>query len=246
MSSNTADLPPYSEKHHSQETSAPSASTNADRIAGTLQTCSIRDFQVDYLTIIRDSATSYHISLTVDPTPLYRIELVFSSTKVGNIQIFSASDSTLPPIAAARLLANPKSKKEPLATICTSSPTQPDALWRPLTRTGTFFVEDYRSTIPIVTVPGRAATPHQFTWRTSGVTEPFYQLWWDGPLPLVPAAMFMQDQRGSEYVFATVARKTADGGDNLVQIRRGGGIDFELSVILELFVILHLKKVQLI
>lgn len=56
----------------------------------------------------------------------------------------------------------------------------------------------------------------------------------------------MRDQRGSEYVFATVARKTANRGDNLVEIRRGGGMDFELSVILELFVILHLRKEQLL
>ena len=58
--------------------------------------------------------------------------------------------------------------------------------------------------------------------------------------------MFMPDQRGSEYVFATIARKTAEGGENLVEIRRGGGLDFELSVILELFVILHFKKKQLL
>jgi hypothetical protein len=242
-SSNTANLPPYSEKHPSEETSAPSAS--ASRIASTVQTCSIRDFQVDYLTIVCDSATSYHISLTVDPTPLYRIELVSDSTKIGNIQIFPASNTTLPAVAAARLSANLKSKSEPPATICTSSPQLPDAHWRPLTRAGMVFKE-FQSSIPIVTIPGRAATPQHFQWQTGSITEPFYQLWWEGPLPLVPKSMFFSDQRGSEYVFATMARKTADGGENLVEIRRGGGLDFELSVILELFVILHFKKVQLI
>ncbi|KAH8650035.1 hypothetical protein BX600DRAFT_473985 [Xylariales sp. PMI_506] len=239
MSSDTADLPPYSEKQPSKPTSVPSASTPANRIAGNVQTCSIRDFQVDYLTIVRDSATSYHIALTVDPTPLYRIELVSLTTKIGNIQIFSAADSTLPVIAAARLSADPKNKTVPIATICTSSPTQPDALWRPITRTGTFSVEDYRSQIPIITVPGRAATLQHFSWKIGHISKPYYRLWWDNPLPLVPYAMFMPDQRGSEYVFATIARKTASGGDNLVEIRRGGGIEFELSVILELFVILH-------
>lgn len=62
----------------------------------------------------------------------------------------------------------------------------------------------------------------------------------------MPASMFMHDQRGSEYVFANIARKTDNGGDNLVEIRRGGGMEFELSVILELFVILQFKKEQLI
>lgn len=246
MSSNTASLPPYSEseKQPSKEPSAPSATVS--RIAGTVQTCSIRDFQVDYLTIVRDSPTRYHISLTIDPTPLYRIELVSESTKIGNIQIFPASDSTLPAVAAARLSVNPKSKSEPLATICTSSPHLPDAYWRPLSRTGMFSVQDYTTSIPIITVPGRAAAPQQFSWQSYRLSEPFYQLRWDGPLSLVPSAMFMNDQRGSEYVFATMARKTADGGENLVEIRRGGGLDFELSVILELFVILYFKKEQLL
>jgi hypothetical protein len=245
MSSNTASLPPYSEKHPSIESSAPSAQTTADRIAGTVQTCSIRDFQVDYLTIVRDSPTSYHVSLTVDPTPLYRIELV-SDSKIGNIQVFPAFDTALPAVAAARLSANPKSKSEPSAMICTSSPHLPDALWRPLIRTGMLSVESYQTSIPIVTVPGRAPAPHQFSWRTGSLSEPFYQLWWDGPLPLVPGSMFMHDQRGSEYVFATMARKTAQSGENLIEIRRGGGLNFELSVVLELFVILHFKKEQLL
>ena len=247
LNATNSNLPPYSEKT-SSSTPRSQTTDNSYRIAGTVQTCSIRDFQVDYLTIVRESATSYSIALTVDPTPLYRIELVSSSTKVGDIQIFPASDSKLPAIAAARLSANPKSKSEPSATICTSSPHLPDALWRPLARVGGMFaVDDYQSAIPIVTVPGRTAAPHQFSWRVESLSEPFYQLLWDGPLPFVPSAMFMHDQRGSEYVFATLARKTSpEGGDNLVQIRRGGGLDFELSVILELFVILHLKNEQLI
>jgi hypothetical protein len=107
-------------------------------------------------------------------------------------------------------------------------------------------VEAYQTSIPIVTVPGGAPAPHQFSWRTGSLSEPFYQLWWDGPLPLVPASRFIHDQRGSEYVFATMTRKTAEGGENLIEIRRGGGLDFELSVVLELFVILHFKKEQLI
>lgn len=58
--------------------------------------------------------------------------------------------------------------------------------------------------------------------------------------------MFVHDQRGSEYVFATIARKNDKGGENLIEIRRGGGLDFEMSVLLGLFVVLHFKKEQLI
>lgn len=245
MSTNT-NLPPYSEKQTSAEMSAHSTQATANRIAGSTQTCSIRDFQVDYLTIVPVSATSYHLSLTVDPTPLYRIELV-SDSKVGNIQIFPASDTTLPAVAAARLSANPKSKTEPAATICTSAPHLPSAVWRPVrSSTGFLSVESFNTLIPIVTVPGRSPKPHEFSWRTGALAEPFYQLWWEGPLPLFPEARFFHDQRGSEYIFATVTRKTAAGGENLIELRRGGGLDFELSIVLELFVILHFKKQALI
>ncbi|VUC24194.1 unnamed protein product [Clonostachys rosea] len=247
MSSHTDNLPPYQEKQPLIEVGAPVASPAAGRIAGSVQTCSIRDNQVDYLKIDRVSATSYDICLTVDPTPLYRIQLVSEFSKVGNIQIFSLSDITLPPIAAARLSANPKSKTEPIATICTSSPSEPDALWRPMARkSGTFSIHEYLSDIPIVTVPGLPATPHRFLWMSRHLSEPYYKLEWEGPLPMIPASMSNDSKRGAEYVFATIARKTADGGANLVEIRRGGGLEFELTVILQLFVILHFAQVELI
>lgn len=249
MLSNNAKLPPYSENPSFKEKSTLSAQITTNRVAGTVQTCSIKDFHFDYLTIVRDSSTSYHISLTVDPTPIYRIEFVSDSSKISDItdiQIFPAFDTTLPAVAAARLSANPKSKREPAASMCTSEPHLPEALWRPLSRASMLSVESYQSSIPIVMMPGIAPAPHQFSWRTGSLSEPFYQLWWDGPLPLVPASMFMHDQRGTEYVFATMTRKTAEGGVNLIEIRRGGGLEFELSVILELFVILHYQKKQLI
>lgn len=246
MSSNTTNLPLYSEKHPSNQTSIMSLHNAPNSIAGAIRTCSIKDCHVDYLTVVRVSPAIYHVALTIDPTPLYRIELVSDPTKIGNIQIFPASDATGPAIAAARISANSKDKSQPSATICTSLPHLPDASWRPLTRTGMLSVDAYQTSIPVNTVPGRAPVPHQFSWRTGSISAPFYQLWWDRPLPLVPASMFMQDQRGSEYVFATMARKTAEGGENLIELRRGGGLDFEMSVLLELFVILHFKKEQLI
>lgn len=246
MSSNTDNLPPYQEKQPFNETTVPVASPPAGRIAGSIQTCSIRDNQVDYLKIVRNSATSYDICLTIDPTPLYRIQLVSSFSIVGNIQIFSLSDTTTP-IAAARLSTNPKSKSEPIATICTSSPAVPDALWRPMARkTGTFSIHEHQSEIPIVTVPGLPATPHRFLWMSRHLSEPYYRLEWDGPLPMTPSSMSGDSKRGNEYVFATVVKKSTEGEANLVEIRRGGGLEFELSVILQLFVILHFSQVELI
>jgi hypothetical protein len=243
MSSSNSELPPYSETPACTEKGAPRA---AHRVAGSTQTCSIKDFHVDYLKIVRESATSYHICLTVDATPIYRIELVSDSTKIGDIQIFSALDPTLPPVAAARLSANPKSRSEPVATICTSTPHLPESQWWPMGRTSAFSVESYQSSIPIIIVPGMASTPHQFSWRTNSLSEPFFELWWDGPLSFTPATRFMHDQRGAEYVFATVARKAVKSAENLIEIRRGGGVDFELSVILQLFVILHCLNKELV
>uniref|UniRef100_A0A8H7N1Z4 Uncharacterized protein n=1 Tax=Bionectria ochroleuca TaxID=29856 RepID=A0A8H7N1Z4_BIOOC len=222
MASNIDDLPPYQENQPVKENKERSASATShiiNRIAGSVQTGSIRDFQVDYLTIIRDSATSYHVSLTVDPTPLYYIKLISSVAQVGNIQIFSASDSTLP-LAAARLSADPKNKKEPLATICTCSPTQPDALWLPITAPKILSF-DYKTTLPIVIIPGRPAVPHLFKWYAAP-DEPKLELRWEGPLPMVLDLRYHENNFESQYMFATVVRKTADGEDNLLEIRRWG------------------------
>jgi hypothetical protein len=245
MSHNPSELPPYSEKHISQEKSTPSTQNASSRIAGTVSTCSIKDGQVDYFTIVRDSPTSYHLSLTVDPTPIYRIELVSDSTKIGDIQVFLANDPNVPVIAAARLLTYTKKKKtDPAAEICTFLPHDPDATWLPLARSGSFILDNYWSNIPIVTVPGRAPVSHAFSWHIS--SEPIYQLWWSGPLPFVPKSGFLHDQRGSEYHFAKMSRKTAEGGENLLEIRRGGGLDFELTVLLHFFVLVHMQKEQLL
>ena len=56
----------------------------------------------------------------------------------------------------------------------------------------------------------------------------------------------MHDQRGPEYCFATVARKGEGADENLVELRRGRGLDFELSVLLEVFVLLHFQKKELL
>jgi hypothetical protein len=239
-------LPPYSEHPPSKGESAPSAQISANRIAGNVQTCSIKDHQLDYLKIVRESATSYYVCLSVDPTPVYRIKVISDSTKIGDIQVFPAFDTALPVVAAAQLSRNLKNKSEPVAMICTSEPFLPDARWRPLTRAPTLSIsEDYRSSIPIVTVPGTAPTYRQFAWRT-GLCEPLFELWWDGPLHHMSSRGFTKDDRDARYLFATVVRRAAETEENLIEIRRGGGLEFELSVVLEMFVILQHQNKQLI
>lgn len=244
MSSNSDGLPPYQEKPSStQETTAPSAHSSRlaypSRLAGSIQTCSISDGYMDHFSITRVSDSTYHLSLTVDPTPIYRIELILGPTKVGNIQIFSASDTTLPALAAARSSTENKGKKVPVGTICTSSPTEPDAHWRPVFCTNDGYTRtQYSSEIPVTKVPGRAAKPQTFEWDV-WEGQPT-RLFWQGPLPLQPRCLHTADPKSLPFLFAQVNFEP-DEGEHLVQIRRGGGIDFELSVILEAFLFSNLS-----
>ncbi|CAG9982785.1 unnamed protein product [Clonostachys byssicola] len=228
MSSTNDNLPPYQEKAFAQETT--SSVAYPSRLAGTIQTCSIKDGQVDYFSLIRVSDSTYHLSLTIDPTPLYRIELCLGSSKVGNIQIFSASDSTL--LAAARTSGDQKSKTLPIGMVCTSSPAEPNASWRPVAWGKSWLPLWIDTHIPVVTIPGRPAKPQHFEWRVEEGKGA--DLKWEGKLPtnfINPAPI--------EYNFARVIIEP-DGGETLVEIRRGAGIDFELSVILEAFLLIDL------
>ncbi|CAH0054090.1 unnamed protein product [Clonostachys solani] len=229
MSSSNDNLPPYQEKPFAQERA--SLVSYPSRLAGTVQTCSIKDGQVDYFSIIRVSESTYHLFLTVDPTPLYRIELVLGPSKVGNIQIFSASDGTL--LAAARASADQKSKTLPVGMVCTSSPAEPNAPWRPITWEKSWLPLWFDTHIPVVTVPGRPAKPQYFQWKIDEGKGA--KLRWEGELytnHINPAPI--------EYVFARLSIEP-DGGETLVEIRRGAGIDFELSVILEAFLLIDLN-----
>ncbi|CAG9981902.1 unnamed protein product [Clonostachys byssicola] len=244
MSSNPDGLPPYQEKPSStQEKTAPGAQSSRlaypSRLAGSIQSCSISDGYMDHFSITRVSDSTYHLSLTVDPTPIYRIELILGPTKVGNIQIFSASDTTLPALAAARASTEKRSKKVPVGTICTASPTEPDAHWRPVFCTDDGYTQfRYSSEIPVVKVPGRAHKPQTFEWVVDD-EEPT-RLWWQGPLPFQPRLLHRAEPKSLPFLFAQVTFEP-DGGEHLVQIRRGAGIEFELSVILEAFLFSNLS-----
>jgi hypothetical protein len=100
-------LPPYS-AHGPAEGSIRSAQVTSNTIAGNVQTCSIKDRQHDYYKVIPDSSISYHVCLTVDPTPIYRIELTKDPSAAGDIIIFPSSGPSSLPVAAARFGKNPK------------------------------------------------------------------------------------------------------------------------------------------
>ena len=246
-SSSTVTLPAYSEHPNSRQGPAPSIQTIASGIAGNIQTCSIKDLQYDYLEIVRESATSYYICLSVDPTPIYRVKFI-SASKLGDVQIFLASGTKQHPVAAARLSDEPQNKKGSIAMICISEPYLPDASWHPLLRLSFFFggirTEEYSSSIPIVAVPGKAPSMLQFKWDVCLSGEEI-KLWWEGgPTPPFTASWLNKDEhRGKAHLFATVVQKKTVGEANLIEIRRGGGLEFELSVILQIFVILQRQSI---
>lgn len=108
--SSMSELPTYSE-------SGPSTTIN--RVAGHVNTVSVADLQNDYFKIVRTSTNDYIVSLTVDPTPIYRVKRFAEPSDVDDILIFPASGNATP-VAAAKLVINPK-KSEPVAHICTAS-----------------------------------------------------------------------------------------------------------------------------
>jgi hypothetical protein len=226
--------------------SMPSVQFKTNSIDGNVQTCCIKDLQHSYIKIVRESSTSYYICLTVDPTPLYRIEFSKDPSAVGDILVFPASNSSSVAVAAARLAKNPK-RKEPVATICTLSPHRPDAKWRPLLKSSLLAIgEEYKSSIPIVTVPGMQPTAKSFAWRTA-LSNPYFQLCWDGPLLHQPARAYIDGEQDFRHLFATCVMKGGDESqDNLIEMRRGGGLEFELTVVLELFAILYQMNKQLL
>lgn len=236
------ELPPYSAD---PPTAASEALTN-NRIAGIVNTISITDLQSDYFRVIRESPTSYFLNLTVDPTPIFRIELPTDPSALGDILIFPAFSSSSDPIAAARLTKNPK-RSDPIAQLCTASPHLSNAKWRPILKAPPLsYGADYKCSIPIITVPGSKPIMKEFTWQTK-LPAPYYQLWWDGAFPSEPEYQHSQRAFDARSIFATFTPKSVSRSpENLIRLRRGGGLEFELSVVLGMIAIFyHVGKKQL-
>lgn len=232
-------LPPYS-AHGPAEGSIRSAQVMADTIAGNVQTCSIKDRQHNYYKVVPDTSVSYYVCLTVDPTPIYRIEFSKDPSAVGDITIFPSSGTSSAPVAAARYGKNPK-KGDPVATICSSSPHLQEPLWLPLTKDRAITsMADYKSSIPIVAVPGMPPTHQAFGWHVL-YARPNLELFWEGPLPLQSSRAHARAERDYNYPIATCLVGEA-GGDIIVEMTRGGGLQFELAVLLQMLVLLRPAK----
>jgi hypothetical protein len=228
-----SELPPYA-------ADPPTDFSGPNSVASNQQTCSIKDLQQNYIKVVRESATSYHLCLSSDNTPVFRIEFSKDPSAVGDILILPVSSTSSVALAAARLHSNVK-KNEAVASICTSSPHLPDSQWHQLVFKPSLltFGEDYKTSMPIVKLPGALPTLQSFGWRTT-LSQPYFELWWDGPLPLQPPSAYNKSERDFRFIFAACA---GENQDTVIEIRRGAGLQFELSVVLEYFAIMHnLKK----
>lgn len=257
------ELPPYSANPPraapSIASSVASPPTSNEGLAGGIKTTSIADMKYDYFLVTRESANRYILSLTIDRTPLYRIELPLDPAAIGSILVLPAFASDNVPVAAARIAKNPK-KFDAVASVCAREQDLGDAAdsesWRPLFKSATvnhakISYESYRSSLPIVTVPGLRASARAFLWRTTSSATHF-ELSSEALVVHEPGRSFeaitsnkAYEERDIRLVFAKVTMKSSGQYPEVIEMRRGGGLEFELAVVLQLFAILHdMKRLQ--
>jgi hypothetical protein len=120
-------------------------------------------------------------------------------------------------------------------------PHLPTAQWREFMKAhqmnprDDYIVDD----VPVVQVPGLKAQRKPFAWRTREC-HPDIELWWRGPLRYQP-----RDYIDREKLFATFTFKSVERQENVLELRSGGGIEFEYGAILELISILWLTNEKL-
>lgn len=219
------------------------------RIAGDVHTLSIADMQHDYLKITRESPRTFHVSLAIDPEPLYRVEISEDPAAEVDVVIYPLHHGTQgTPVAAAQMKKPiPVNENAPaLASLCAEGLYTSRARWHTLRKfvgnTKKISGGEYAGPISIVPAPGLDALTPSLSWRIDAAA-PYFELWWVGPLHLEPAGSQNQRNAGRDprYLFATaeVKKIPRQGYPSLIRIRRGGGLVFELTVVLQLFVIMH-------
>lgn len=231
-----SELPPYTPAGV-----PPPQPTNKTSMSGPIQTCSIEDRQHDYFRLFRDSPNNYHLSLTVDSTPLYRIEISQDPSAVADIQLFTAFSSS-PADAACKIPPKPAkaAKGVPVATTCTSLPLSASATWLPLQKASfSTYREHYGGALPLVMVPGCRPVLRNFAWRLAGQgIEADVELWLKDPLPYLPHEGIDRGLLFARYF----ARSTKLYEKGVLEIRRGGGLEFELGVVVGLLAVLRLSE----
>ncbi|OBT99666.1 hypothetical protein VE01_02165 [Pseudogymnoascus verrucosus] len=196
--------------------------TTRHNLAGPIQTVSLSDKQHDYFLATRTSPTTYTLSLTSDPTPLYRIEISPSPASDPAIQLFDFHDPF--PLAAARMPPFVTT----FASVCTREPAGAGAVWHRMT--------DSHGVLAVEIVPGLPVVNRDVVWSTPRLTT--------GLTCTLLGSLFGWDGDG-----VTLARYGMTGpgfrADMVFDILRGGGIEFELGIVMQVFVKLEADRRKL-
>ncbi|KAL5345435.1 hypothetical protein ACLOAV_009807 [Pseudogymnoascus australis] len=204
-----------------------------DSLAGPIQTISLSDMQHDYYRITRVTGTTYSISLTTDATPLYRVEVDTHPAADPAIQVFDLFNPL--PLATARL-----SPAVINSTTCTCDPAGDNPKWRPLSlRLSTFL--NY-SILPIVVIPGVQPIERYVRWQPRTKTSSHLELWLQEPL-FESSAEAASTTQSRDLLLA----RYGIGGmgftaDQMLEIRRGGGREFELGVLVQAFAVSEIDR----
>ncbi|KFY63887.1 hypothetical protein V496_03595, partial [Pseudogymnoascus sp. VKM F-4515 (FW-2607)] len=149
--------------------------------------------------------------------PLYRIEVDPRPTADPAIQLFDLDDPF--PVAVARMHPH----VIPEAAVCTREPAGPNAIWHP-------FSDNY-AVLYVESVPGLPAVQRGVRWwpkQTKNLTCSII-----GSLFGIPE---------EDMVLARYGMLGRSGADMVLQVARGGGIEFELGIVMQLFVRLELDR----
>ncbi|KAF4627501.1 hypothetical protein G7Y89_g10649 [Cudoniella acicularis] len=230
-----SDLPPYSPAPAEPSISPPLRHS----MAGPIQTCSIEDRQHDYFRVLQTSPTDYQISLTVDLTaPLYRIEVSSDPEVANDIQLFKAFSSDL--VAACRISPKKGVKGPPPTAFFSLAPLAEGTKWHPLTKFSSMTtIGSYCCALPLVMVPGCPPVLRNFIWRLGKeMGEAEVELWLSDKTQYAPEGW----DRGQLFARYYGSKGTRFIGKCILEIRRGGGLEFELGVVVGVLAVLQLSQ----
>jgi hypothetical protein len=162
----------------------------------------------------------------------------------ADIQLFQAFTSGIP-LAACRITPKPSKgvkaiKGAPAASICTSSPLSASpASWLPIHYAkSTMYRRDYTCVLPLVSVPGCGPVKREFAWRFgTDSSEPDVELWLREKIMYAPSESLDREQLFGNYY----QRGNRVYPKGVLEVRRGGGIEFEMGVVLGMLAVLEMK-----